>query len=101
MNQKYFRYIFIFLFNLLVGQGASSVSGFIRNDETGEPISYANVYISNSPMGAATNRDGYFVISGIPLGLYEINASMMGYGVYKKEIDLSFGICFFVTSEQL
>ena len=40
-------------------------------------------------MGAATNRDGYFVITNIPLGIYEINASMMGYGVQKKDIDLS------------
>ena len=91
INSNLSKYFFIFSINLLLGQGSSSVSGFVRNDQTGEPISYANVYISNSTMGAATNRDGYFVITNIPLGAYEINASMMGYGVYKKEIDLSYG----------
>ena len=91
INIKHLKYILIFSIDLLIGQGTSSVSGFVRNDASGEPISYANVYISNSTMGAATNRDGYFVISDIPLGLYELNASMMGYGVYKKKIDLSFG----------
>ena len=91
INSNLSKYFFIFSINLLLGQGSSSVSGFVRNDQTGEPISYANVYISNSTMGAATNRDGYFVITNIPLGIYEINASMMGYGVQKKEIDLSYG----------
>ena len=81
----------IFSINFLHGQGTSSASGFVRNDQNGEPISYANVYLSNSTLGAATNRDGYFVISDIPLGKYEINVSMMGYRVYKKEIDLSYG----------
>ena len=72
-------------------QGLSSISGFVRDDTSGEPISYANVFLSNSTLGAATNQDGYFVISNIPVGKYEVNATMIGYGIFKQNIELSEG----------
>jgi len=73
----------------LSAQNTSSINGFVRNDANGEPISYANVFISNTPLGAATNRDGYFVISDIPSGTHEVNVSMIGYAVHKETIDLT------------
>ena len=68
-----------------------SINGFVRDDSSGEPISYANVFLSNTSMGAATNNEGYFVLSNIPSGLYEINVAMIGYAVHKEKVDLSFG----------
>ena len=62
--------IFIISNNLLFSQ---SVNGFVREEAMGEPISYANVFLSNTVLGAATSRDGYFVISDIPPGEYIIN----------------------------
>ena len=77
------------LFGLFTyAQETSIISGFVREDATGEPISFANVFLSNTGFGAATNQDGYFVITNIPLGSYEINASMIGYGIYKEQIML-------------
>ncbi len=71
-----------------MAQNTSSINGFVRNNANGEPISYANVFISNTSIGAATNRDGYFVISDIPLGEYEVNVSMIGYAVHKEMVEL-------------
>ena len=84
-------YIIIFFSSYLFSQQLSSISGFVRDDTSGEPISYANVFLSNSTLGAATNQDGYFVISNIPVGKYELNATMIGYGIFKKNIELSEG----------
>jgi len=84
-------YIIIFFSSYLLSQGLSSISGFVRDDTSGEPISYANVFLSNSTLGAATNQDGYFVISNIPVGKYEVNATMIGYGIFKQNIELSEG----------
>ncbi len=84
-------YIIIFFSSYLFSQGLSSISGFVRDDTSGEPISYANVFFSNSTLGAATNQDGYFVISNIPVGKYEVNATMIGYGIFKQNIELSEG----------
>ena len=89
---QYLLFFIFFLSGLLFSQSnTASINGFVRDDASGEPISYANIFLSNSSIGAATNSDGYFVISGIPLGLYEVNATMIGYAVFKEDVDLSYG----------
>ena len=47
-------------------QDISTINGFVRDDASGEPISYSNVFLANTSLGAATNQDGYFVITNIP-----------------------------------
>ena len=83
------KYSIFITLTILLGQNTSSINGFVRNDLNGEPISYANVFISNTSLGAATDRDGYFVISDIPSGTYEVNVSMIGYAVHKEIIDFT------------
>ena len=73
----------LFLFSLSGLLFSQSINGFVREESSGEPISYANIFLENTSLGAATNRDGYFVISDIPLGSYTLNASMIGYGIFK------------------
>ena len=82
------KLLVILLVTILMGADGSSINGFVRNDLDGEPISYANVFISNTSLGAATNRDGYFVISDIPPGEYELNVSMIGFAINKEIINL-------------
>ena len=83
-----YRIIFLLFLstNTLFSQ---SINGFVREESSGEPISYANVFLSNTSFGAATSRDGYFVITDVPKGEYEFNVSMIGYGVYKEKINVS------------
>ena len=72
-------YIYIFLFtSFIYGNTNTTINGFVRDSASGEPISYANVFLANTALGAATNQDGYFVITNVPTGSYEINVSMMG-----------------------
>ena len=83
-------YYIVFIFYLLLSQLMSqSINGFVREESTGEPVSYANVFLSDTDLGAATSRDGYFVITDIPKGEYEFNVTMIGYGVYKEKISVS------------
>mgnify|MGYP001482357394 CR=1 FL=1 len=83
------QYLLFFISGFLFSQSmTASINGFVRDDASGEPISYANVFLSNSSIGAATNSDGYFVLSGIPSGLYEVNVTMIGYGLFKEEVNL-------------
>jgi len=56
----------LFLFSLSGLLNSQSINGFVREESSGEPISYANIFLENTSLGAATNRDGYFVISDIP-----------------------------------
>ena len=87
MNSLYRKvFVFYLLVSTLVSQ---SINGFVREESSGEPISYANVFLSNTVLGAATSRDGYFVITDVPKGEYEFNVTMIGYSVYKEKISVS------------
>ena len=69
-------------------KSSPSISGFVRDISNGEPISYANVFISNSTNGSTTNRDGYFAIPDLQVGKYELNVTMIGFASYKDSVEL-------------
>ena len=87
---KHFIYSSIFVLSALSAQDKLSISGFVREVETGEPISYANIFISSTSYGTATNSDGYFVFINLSQGeyMYEVNVSMIGFGPYKETVNL-------------
>ena len=70
----------------LFSQTSGKIAGTITSSETGEPISGANVVITDAayPMGAASGSDGYFVILNIPPGEYTVKVTYMG----KKDVIL-------------
>jgi len=70
---------------------AQSVSGFVRENATGEPLFYVNVFLKNTHLGGATNQDGYYVIPKVPPGTYEIAVSIIGYKMELQTITLSTG----------
>jgi outer membrane cobalamin receptor len=78
--------IIVFFISIFVFGENTSISGFVREKDTGEPISYANVFLSDNSLGTATNQDGYFVIPNITPGNYKLNASMIGYSIFQKDI---------------
>ena len=65
-----------------------SINGFVREQSSGEPIPYANVYLAESNFGTSTNDDGYFLIQNVPLGKYQLHVMMMGYDEYADSLDL-------------
>ena len=63
-----------------------NIKGRVIDGSTKKPLFYANVFLANTTRGAATDEDGRFVIDGIPLGTYELVATMMGYDKESKEV---------------
>ncbi|MCH7852151.1 MAG: carboxypeptidase-like regulatory domain-containing protein [Candidatus Marinimicrobia bacterium] len=67
-----FKVIFLTLALALSGisaQGqAGTISGFVRDSTNGESLSYVNVFLKETSLGAVTNRDGYYVIARVPRG---------------------------------
>ena len=62
---------FFLLVFLLAGQESpdgGTISGFVLDGASGEALPGANVILSGTHMGTATNFDGYFVITDIPHG---------------------------------
>lgn len=84
----------IFLLGLfsLVPLHGQSIRGRVKDKSTGNPLEFASVAVlaTNPPLGAVADSAGLFVIKNVPVGRYDVQASMMGYeSVVVKEILLS------------
>ena len=80
---------------LLLAQGAggqsATVTGYTTDASSGEGLPGANVFLTETRIGAATNGDGYFVLTGVPPGSYEIQVTYLGYAAYADTIMLAPG----------
>ena len=90
------KYIFIyilFIFSLSVN-GANtilktSLSGKITDNETGEPIIGATVYIPDLKTGTASDTLGMFYINNLPATTVIVEISYVGYKTIIEKIDLA------------
>ena len=64
----------------------SNVSGFITDEETGEALIGANVFIVETGNGMSTDKNGYYVLQNINPGSYTLMVSYIGYATLQKEI---------------
>ncbi|MCJ7552363.1 MAG: carboxypeptidase-like regulatory domain-containing protein, partial [Ignavibacteriaceae bacterium] len=55
------------------------INGVIRDAQTGEALIGANIIVEGTTIGAATNVDGFYVITNVPPGTFNLRASMVGY----------------------
>ena len=65
-----------------------AIVGRVTDASDKNPIYFANVYLANTTMGAATDEGGIFTIVNVPLGTYELVVSMMGYEPLTREVRL-------------
>jgi outer membrane cobalamin receptor len=71
----------IFLISGMTGK----IQGTVKNETTGAPVSYADVIILDSEMGAATDDNGAFFILNIPPGRYAVEISCIGFRTKRVE----------------
>lgn len=66
---------------ILCGQEAPRVeiTGRVFDDSTSFPLQNVNVFLAHTSLGGGTDENGWFHISNVPVGSYEIVASRLGY----------------------
>jgi hypothetical protein len=72
--------------NEYFAQQLGSLRGFVTDSTNGEPISFANVFIKETNIGASSNSDGFFFIPAIPSGNRKVVISFIGYK--PREVDV-------------
>lgn len=69
------------------------VAGTLIDEETSEPIGFANVIIftvSDSMLtGTTTDIDGKFLFENLPVGDYRVEMSFIGYDTENREVELN------------
>ncbi len=77
---------FLFLGNSLTAQNAT-LSGYLKDAETGEELLYASVLVEGETIGTTTNLYGFYSLT-LPVGEYKIAYSYLGYATQSIQINL-------------
>lgn len=69
----------------------STIRGFVYAKENGEPVLFTNVYLKGTTLGAATDVNGYYSISKIPAGDYQLVVSSIEYDTLITPVSVKAG----------
>jgi hypothetical protein len=67
------------------------IQGQILDAQTGAPLMFANVWVDNSTLGSATDKQGAFEIENVPNTAVEVVASYVGYKSKSVRVDYKEG----------
>jgi len=70
----------------------TNIEGYVTDAQTGGPLPGANVFLTGTSMGAATDAEGKYLIQDIPPGKYTITVSYIGYKSEKLTVDIRQGL---------
>ncbi|MFA5782936.1 MAG: carboxypeptidase-like regulatory domain-containing protein, partial [Bacteroidales bacterium] len=90
-KQVFLGFIFVILVCLTAFSQTASIKGFIKEDETGEPVIFTSVYLKGTQYGAVSDVNGYYVISKIPAGSYVLMITCLGFDSLKIPVNLKTG----------
>lgn len=90
---KYSIGILTFLFMMLLSpehfsQQAYLLEGYVIDAENELPLQGVNVFLNNTTLGDATNREGKYSIDFVPSGSYDLIVSMIGYEKVTKRVTI-------------
>ncbi len=80
--------LLLFFALVLHAQENATISGFVREEASGEPLAYTNVFIKGTSIGAASNIDGYYVLTNVTAGRQEIAVSIIGYEMITRKVNV-------------
>lgn len=92
MNKKVFLTLFLFLgFVYLIFAQTGTLTGVVKDAETGESLPFCNVFINNTTISTVTDMDGRFTLSNLESGSLEVGFSFMGYVAETRNVTLNPG----------
>ena len=65
------------------------VKGFVYDKENGEPVLFTNVSIEGTTLGAATDVNGYYTITNVPVGDQTLMITYLGYDTLYQDVNIS------------
>lgn len=84
--------LFVFSFILLIakaGIGQAIIQGTVEEAVTGNSLPGVNVFLAGTTIGASTDQGGYYKITTMAAGPYDLVFSFVGYKKQIRPVDLS------------
>jgi hypothetical protein len=73
----------------LAQDSAGTVSGFVRDSSTGEPLIAATVIVVDQPLGTITNESGYYVLPRVPTGEITLAFTYIGFAQLLRSMTIT------------
>ena len=91
MKQVLFTFLLLLGVNFLILAQTGTVTGVVKDAETGETLPFCNVFINNTTIATVTDMDGKYSLPNLEPGPLEIGFSFIGYVAETKKITLNPG----------
>ncbi len=88
MIKKILLFIFLIFFSQIVFSQTGNVRGFVYDKATGEPVLFTPVFLKGTSYGVQTDVNGYYSITRIPPGDYQLMALGIGYDTMQVDISI-------------
>jgi len=93
---KHIEALVLFLLICMSGNAASNsvgtLTGVVVDKQSNEPLSYTNVFFSNTTLGDAADKNGRFILEKIPAGAYQLVVSRIGYDLHVQQVEIVPGV---------
>ncbi|MCZ6857713.1 MAG: TonB-dependent receptor, partial [Gemmatimonadetes bacterium] len=70
----------------VAAQETRTVQGLVQDSTTGETLPYAVISVAGTTLRTVSNRDGFFVLVGAPVGPFVIRVASVGFTVRNVEV---------------
>ncbi|MEM9324948.1 MAG: TonB-dependent receptor, partial [Bacteroidota bacterium] len=81
------RYLIVPSASASSGKVNHTITGFVRDSESGEALIGANLFVKDVNLGVSTNRYGFYSLT-LPAGTYEVVTSYIGYDTETSQLEL-------------
>lgn len=71
--------LFAVVINVNISAQQGSIRGHVYDQNNGEPVAFANLILDGTDYGTNTDVEGFFTLTGVDVGEYNLKASYIGY----------------------
>jgi TonB-linked SusC/RagA family outer membrane protein len=86
-------------------QAVAVITGVVREQATGDPLSAVQVFIADLDVGVLTQADGRYLMLNVPAGTHSVRAERIGYRTAVQDVTVASGQTavqdFFLSSQAL
>lgn len=85
--KKTCTYILLFISTFSYAQ-KGSITGFVYDKQTGQPMLYTNVFFAGTTLGSVTDQNGYYAITNVEAGEYNLTITFLGYDSLQTKVTI-------------
>lgn len=74
--------------SVAAAQARSSITGIVIDQGTKQPLVNAQVRVLNTRQGALSNQQGRYLITGVEVGTYTLEVTLVGYKQVRREVEV-------------